>query len=239
MAGFMSRSTVSPAESPLLAGLYSARALLGPGLVLQGAALALVLTYYFVPAAAGFFATLGRWQTEGGFAFSAVSTAVCGGVIPFLFLRAHRDTRATHPWSHLGFFIAYWAWKGAEVDLWYRSLAWVFGHDHAVRTIVSKILADQFAYNPFYAAPCGNLFFAWKDAGFRWGPVLADIRAGGWYRRRVLPVLISVWCLWIPVVACVYSLPSPLQMPLFNIVLCFWSMLFAHITSRQAAKVEC
>ena len=26
---------------------------------------------------------------------------------------------------------------------------------------------------------------------------------------------------------------SPLQMPLFNIVLCFWSMLFAHLTSRQ------
>jgi hypothetical protein len=48
-------------------------------------------------------------------------------------------------------------------------------------------------------------------------------------------VLLSLWCIWIPVVSCVYSLPAPLQMPLFNIVLCFWSMLFALITSRQNA----
>jgi len=43
-----------------------------------------------------------------------------------------------------------------------------------------------------------------------------------------------LWLIWIPVVSCVYALPSPLQMPLFNLVLCFWSMLFAHITSKQS-----
>jgi hypothetical protein len=47
-----------------------------------------------------------------------------------------------------------------------------------------------------------------------------------------------VWFLWIPVVCCVYALPLPLQMPLFNIVLCFWSMLFTHITARQNAPRE-
>ncbi len=226
-------SSPAVAEPPWRAGLHSIRALLGPGLVLQAAALGVVLAYYFVPATGAVFARLAGWQSAGGFAFSAVATALCGGVLPFLYLRLHPDTRAGHPWPHLFFFAAFWAWKGAEVDLWYRTLAVVHGPGHDAFTIARKVLSDQFGYNPFYAAPVANLCFAWKDAGFRWAPVAADLRAGRWYLRRVLPVLIAVWFLWIPVVCCVYALPSPLQMPLFNIVLCFWSMLFAHITGRQ------
>jgi hypothetical protein len=220
-------------EAPWRAGLHSIRTLLRPGIALQLLALALVLAYYFVPATAGFFAQLSRWQSAGGFAFSAATSALCGGLLPFLFLRLHPDTRAAHPWSHLFFFVLFWTWKGMEVDLWYRTLAWLHGDGHDATTIVRKVLSDQLGYNPLYAAPVGNLIFAWKDAGFRWAPVAADLRAGRWYARRVLPVLLTVWFLWIPVVCCVYALPSPLQMPLFNIVLCFWSMLFAHITVRQ------
>ncbi|HEY8993512.1 MAG TPA: hypothetical protein VIM71_02405 [Lacunisphaera sp.] len=223
-------------EAPWRIGLHSIRALLRPGLALQAAALALVLAYYFVPASADFFAQLARWQTNGGFAFSALSTALCGGLLPFLFLRLQPETRRAHPWPHVLFFMSFWAWKGAEVDLLYRSLTWLHGSGHDAVTIVRKVCSDQFGFCPLYAAPVGNVCFAWKDAGFRWAPVAADVRAGGWYARSVLPVLLAVWFLWIPVTACVYALPDPLQMPLFNVVLCFWSMLFAHITSRQNGR---
>ncbi|AOS44461.1 hypothetical protein Verru16b_01523 [Lacunisphaera limnophila] len=225
-------------EAPWRAGLHSLRALLLPGLVLQAVAVAVVLAYYFIPATAGFFAQLARWQATGGFAFSAATTAVCGGLLPFLFLRLHPDTRAAHPGPHLVFFLLFWAWKGAEVDLVYRTLTWLYGDGHDVATVARKIATDQFGYNPLYATPVGNLCFAWKDAGFRWAPVAADLRAGRWYARRVLPVLFAIWFLWIPVTACIYSLPAPLQMPLFNVVLCFWSMLFAHITGRQNTRPE-
>ncbi|RXK54827.1 hypothetical protein ESB00_02710 [Oleiharenicola lentus] len=220
-------------EAPWQAGLHSLRALFLPGLVLQGAAVAVVLAYYFVPAMADLFAQLGHWQAAGGYAFSAVSTAVCGGLLPFLFLRLNPATRAANPWPMVAFFMLFWAWKGAEVDLWYRILSRIYGDGNDAGTVVRKVLTDQFGFNPFYAAPVGNLCFAWKDAGFRWAPVWENLRAGRWYYRSVLPVLIAVWFLWIPVTACVYSLPSPLQMPLFNIVLCFWSMLFSHLTARQ------
>jgi hypothetical protein len=209
--------------------------LLLPGLALQAVALALVLAYYFLPAAAGAFARLAAWQTAGGFSFSAASTALCGGLLPFLFLRLHPDTRSTHPWPHLGFFLLFWAWKGAEVDLWYRCLGALYGNGHDTGTVIRKVLTDQFLFNPLYASPVGNLCFAWKAAGFRWAPVWADIRTGRWYARSVMPVLLAVWFLWIPVTACVYALPAPLQIPLFNVVLCFWSMLFAHITNRPQA----
>ena len=235
----MSTSPVSRGEAaPWQAGLHGLRALLLPGLALQAVAIAIVLAYYFVPAAAGFFAGLARWQTAGGFAFSAATTALCGGLLPFLFLRLQPATRAANPWPHLGFFLLFWAWKGAEVDLWYRLLGVLYGHDTATGTVIRKVLSDQFGYNPLYAAPMGNLCFAWKDAGFRWAPVAADLRAGRWYQRSVLPVLLAVWFLWIPVTACVYSLPAALQMPLFNVVLCFWSLLFVHITARQNIKPE-
>lgn len=223
-------------EAPWRAGLHSIRALLRPGLALQAAAFALVLAYYFVPAAADSFAQLARWQTDGGFAFSAITTALCGGLLPFLFLRLQPETRNAHPWPHLIFFLLFWAWKGAEVDLWYRTLSWWHGSGNDPGTIARKVLCDQFGFNPLYASPIGNLCFAWKDAGFRWAPVAADLRTGRWYVRSVLPVLLAVWFLWIPVTACIYSLPAPLQMPLFNVVLCFWSMLFAHITGRQNGR---
>lgn len=228
-----SSSPLPVPEAPWRAGLRGVRALFVPGLVLQAAAVGVVLAYSFAPAAAGIFARLAHWQSTGGFAFSAASTALCGGLLPFLFMRLDPATRPHSPWEHLAFFVLFWAWKGVEVDFWYRTLAWMYGTDTGAGTVARKVLTDQFVYNPLFASPVGNLFFAWKDAGFRWAPVFAGVRAGRWYQRSVLPVLLAVWSLWIPVTACVYSLPSPLQMPLFNIVLCFWSMLFSHITAQQ------
>lgn len=220
-------------ESPWHAGWESARLFFRPGLVLQATALALVLAYYFVPATAGFFAQIARWREAGGFFFSAITTALCGGVLPFLYLHWNPRTRAAHPWPHLAFFALFWTWKGIEVDLLYRGLGLLFGTEATFLTIAAKVLVDQFVYNPIYATTSGQLSYAWKDAGFRWAPVLADVRAGRWYQRRIIPVQLAVWCVWGPTVCCVFALPSVLQIPLFNIVLCFWSLLFAGITSRQ------
>lgn len=221
-------------EAPWHAGWRSAKALFRPGLVLQGMALGLVLSYYYLPNAREGFAALARWRTNGGYLFSGCASALCGGLLPFLYLRFSNPNRSAYPWPHLIFFMAFWAWKGAEVDLLYRTLTALYGDEPTVPIVVRKVLTDQFVYNVFYAAPVGNLFFAWKDAGFNWSPVIADVRSGGWYGRGVLPVLIGVWAVWIPVVSCVYALPAPLQIPLFNVVLCFWSLLFAHIITHPS-----
>jgi hypothetical protein len=194
-------------EAPWQAGLHGAQALFRPGLVLQAVALGLVLAYYFLPAAHNFFERLAAWRTEGGFVFSALSGALCGGVIPFLYLRFNLATRAANPWPLVLFFAGFWAWKGAETDLWYRIMSAVFGDGTGAGTIAVKAACDQFLWNSLYAAPVGIAIFAWKDAGFRWAPVAADRRAGRWYYRRVFPVLLTTWAVWIPVVCCVYALP--------------------------------
>jgi len=223
----------SSAEAPWRAGWETARRLVGPALVLQAAALALVLAYYFVPAAQGGFAALARIRDAGGYAYSALATALFGGLLPFLYLRVNPLTRDMAPWRHLGFFLVFWAWKGAETDLWYRALGAVLGHDTGLRTVALKVFLDQFLFNTLYTSPLGWVCFAWKDAGFRWAPVAAELRAGRWYARRILPIILAVWAVWIPVVCCVFALPAALQIPLFNLVLCFWSMLYAGLTARQ------
>ena len=46
-----------------------------------------------------------------------------------------------------------------------------------------------------------------------------------WYLRDVVPVMVSNWAVWLPAVFVIYVLPTPLQLPMQNVVLCFWSLV--------------
>lgn len=227
----MSEESPQP-EAPWRAGLESARALIVPALALFAAAGGVVLAYYQAPAARGALERLAEWRVRGGFAYSAVSTALLAGAAPFLYLHLDPATRTKHPWSHLPFFTAFWGYKGLEIDLLYRLQDWLFGSGAGWAPVLKKMAVDQFIYNPLFAAPYGILLYAWKDAGWRLAPARADLRAGRWYYRRVLPVMIAVWAVWIPTVGCVYALPLALQLPLNSVVNCFWVILFSHLTLR-------
>ncbi len=229
----MSQLNSIPNEAPWRVGLHSARATLVPGMVLVAAAAAVVVSYYQNAAAHAALERLAEFRVRGGYYYSAVTTALFAGAIPFLYLRFNPATRALSPWPHLLFFVGFWAYKGVEMDALYRLQAVLFGEQVDVGTVVTKMLFDQLIYNPLFAAPYGMLLYAWKDAGFRWAAPLADFRAPRWYYRRVLPVMIAVWAVWVPTVCCIYSLPLALQLPLNSIVNCFWVILFSLITLQQ------
>jgi hypothetical protein len=42
-------------------------------------------------------------------------------------------------------------------------------------------------------------------------------------------MLLSSLGVWLPAVAIIYTLPTPLQLPLQNVVLCFFTLLLAHL----------
>lgn len=218
--------------APWRAGLAGARALAWPGLGLFAAACGVVLAYYQAPAAHAMLERLAAWRERGGFVYSAVSTALLAGAIPFIYLHLDPATRARHPRPHLAFFALFWGYKGVEIDVLYRLQDWLFGPGAGWTLVAKKMAVDQFVYNPLFAAPYGVLLYAWKDAGWHWAPALADLRTAGWYHRRVLPVMIAVWAVWIPTVCCVYALPLALQLPLNSVVNCFWVILFSHLTVR-------
>ncbi|NCC53680.1 MAG: hypothetical protein EOM20_21075 [Spartobacteria bacterium] len=204
---------------------------LAPGIVLWCVALGLVLVYFFVPATRAFFERIAALKTRGGYAFAAVSTAICGGLLPFLYLLgAHRIPR-NECWKQGLFYILFWAYKGMEVDAFYRLQGLVFGDTGTAPVIIKKVLVDQFIYNPFWAAPSLAVIYAWKDGGFS-AAALRQAFSRDLFTFTIPAVLFSTWFVWAPTVAIIYSLPVPLQVPLFNVVLCFW-VLALNILARH------
>ncbi len=214
---------------PWSQALAAARANLIPGLVLQSFALAIVFGYYFLPPFQAFLNQIADFKTAWGWWYSLVATALFGGLIPFLYLRLHPATRASTPPAYLLFYLVFWGYKGLEVDALYRLQALVFGSHPDISTIAAKVAVDQFIYNPFWTAPTALVVFLWKDEGFR----LNRLQNRNWiaFFRRTLPAaLLGTWAVWMPTVAIIYALPSALQVPLFNIVLCFWVLMFTTLT---------
>ncbi len=88
-------------------------------------------------------------------------------------------------------------------------------------------------YCPAFAVPFTVLVYTLGEQNFSLSAVWQDFRSPGWYARRVLTPLISNLGIWLPSVAIIYSLPSPLQLPLQNLVLIFFTLILAHLTRRR------
>src|SRR5471030_1379768 len=183
-------ASTRPAAIPWRSALRGVRAHLGPGLALQAGALALVLAYYYCAPARALLTRLLQLRQETGFAFAVVSTGLFGGFLPFLYLRGNGRAPARYSWRQGLGLTAFWAYKGLEVDLFYRILARTVGDGHDAGTILRKVAIDQFAYCPLFAVPVSVAVYEWVEAGFEGAAVLADWRQPRWYQRRTLPVLI-------------------------------------------------
>jgi hypothetical protein len=47
--------------------------------------------------------------------------------------------------------------------------------------------------------------------------------------QQYLPVLIAMWCVWIPGVLVIYFMPTALQFPVASLVLVFWILIFKFV----------
>jgi hypothetical protein len=223
----------TPEEAPWKAGLRSARANLAPGLVLQAFALAVVLGYYFHAPTREAFTELADLRDRMGIWFSIVFTGLCGGLLPLLYLKATPSTRALYTWKQGGALTLFWSYKGIEIGLWYAFLAWTIGPGGDIGTIAVKSFIDQFIYCPLWAVPTTATFYLWCSTHFSSRAVIDDLRTSRWYVRRVLPMLLANLGVWLPLVFIIYALPTPLQLPLQNIVLCFFTLMLAHMSQRR------
>jgi len=217
-------------QSQLLAPCWQGmRFNLRPALVLQAFALAIVCGYFWSVPVKDALDVVGALKLRYGYAYSAIATCLFGGLVPYAVLsfagRIPRERRL----AELGFYALLWFWKGMEVDALYRAQAVWFGEGSGVATIALKTVVDQFGYVPLWAARSQVLLFTWKDAGFSRAGTRAAFQRQG-FGQRVLVVVFSTWMVWIPAVAIIYSLPSALQVPLFNLVLCFWCLLMSFIS---------
>ena len=204
--------------------LSALRQNLFPGIILWVFGLCVVSSYYYLEFTHFWFNEIIRLKEEYGYAYSAVSTAFFGGLIPFLFMRLSGRERGGSAWKLGGIFVFYWGLRGMDVDAFYRLQAWVFGNGVDWQTIVCKVLVDQFVYCVIWATPLTALFYGWKEAGYS----LSAWRSRFSTKELVDTLILfnlTTWMVWTPATAIVYSLPSALQIPLFNLTLCFFVLL--------------
>jgi len=213
--------------------MRGARANLGPGIVLQIVALIVALAYYHHAPTRAAFEQVMVFRAKTGFVFGIVSTGLFGGLLPFLYLRADPASRSGHGWRQGLLLTTFWAYKGLEIEIWYRVLARVVGEGHGATTIVTKAFLDQFVYCPLFAVPLTALVYKWNAVDFSVRALWDDFRSPGWYNRSVLPTLLANLGVWLPAVAIIYALPTPLQLPMQNLVLVFFTLLLAHLNARR------
>lgn len=226
----------------LAAGLAGMRANLMPGLLLWAVGTALVLTYALVPAARPAYDRVEGWQRDWGLWFSAISTGLCGAVLPWLFLlglgRIPRHERA----RQLAFLLVFWIYRGLEVAYFYRFQGWLFGEartadgsvDYGI--VLAKMAFDMLVYTAFWSIPTTTLVYRWwEDCGGDFARFRASIDRE-LFTVRMPALILAAWMVWAPSVCLVYSLPAALQVPIFSIVLCFWVLLVAVVAGRRPAS---
>tara|TARA_B100001939_G_C16792534_1_gene552006 strand:+ start:94 stop:792 length:699 start_codon:yes stop_codon:yes gene_type:complete len=202
-----------------------------PGIVLWMLGLCLVFLYYMGEFSQPWFDGIISLKETYGFAYSAVSTSVFGGVIPYLFMQCTGRDPLKGIWSGI-IFLIYWALRGIDVDAFYRLQAMIFGTGVDVETIIFKVLFDQFIYCVIWASPITALFYTWREAGFsikKW----KGNKTWSELFDMILIFTVTTWVVWIPGTAIIYSLPYPLQIPLFNLTLCFFVILVSVFSQKE------
>lgn len=202
-----------------------------PGLILQASALAVVLFYFFHPGFHNLLVSLGEWKNRSGILFAGFSTALFGGLVPFLFMLAVGRDKMKGKLPLLVFYLLFWFWKGMEVDLLYRFQAFLFGNTNHWLVVVKKVTVDQLMYGPLWAAPTMMIFYLWKDSEFSFSTMKSKFREDP-LLRRIFRVLASNLVVWIPAVSIIYLLPLDLQIPLFNLVIVFWTLILNSVASK-------
>lgn len=201
-----------------------------PALLLQAFALVIAVGYALHPRLHELMVGVGQLKDRAGLLYSVPSTFVFGGLIPYLVLLGSGRIPPKRRFQDFVFYAVFWAYKGVEIEGLYGAQTAVFGESSAPSTIVLKTLVDQFVYNPLWAAPMQTFVFLWRDVDYSWQGLRGKLEETS-FRQRVMVVLISTWIVWLPAVAIIYSLPGPLQLPLANLVLCFWCLLLSVLSA--------
>lgn len=195
-----------------------------PCLLLNLLVVCLVASYYCWPAIAGVWKNVGAFKTQWSYLFSFASTAFSAAVLPF----AIQGMMGTLPpggrLKRLVLQAVFWGYRGMEIDLLYRCQGFLFGSGNDPATLAIKVAVDQFIYSPLWAVPTYVIALRWIDLGCSWSLTRASLDRRFW-THTYPTILVTNAIIWIPAVTLVYSLPGPLQFPLFSVIMCFYVLL--------------
>jgi len=196
-----------------------------PGLIIQSFAVVMVGSYYLVPAVRTFWTAWADFKHTYGLSYVFVSTALFGGLIPGAYMLWLRRIHAGYVCKNLLFLTLFWGYRGIEAELLYRFQSWCFGDNHQWLTVVKKVLVDQFVYNPFWASLVLAAACIWQQHNFAARPVVTEFTSRRFWSEYLPGMQLATWIVWIPAVSVVYCMPQELQIPLANLVLCFFVLV--------------
>ncbi len=205
---------------------------IGPGLVLWGIATAIALAYYQIPRVSQAFSQVAELKASYGSWYAGLSTAFFAGFLPFLYFAATRQTGKNPP-AELLFYLIFWGIKGVEIDLFYQLQGMIFGNELQLGTIINKTLIDRLLYGPFWAVPSFAIAYLYKETNFTLRTTLHRINRR--FCTFTIPtIIISNALIWCPSVTIIYAMPPDLQIPLFNIVQCFFAILLNMLSKHDS-----
>jgi hypothetical protein len=195
-----------------------------PGLCLQLFALTIGLSYFYWPASQQTFQFFADLKAEYGALYAVISTSIFGGLLPFLYLFLSGKIRFL-PITQLLFYIIIWAALGGLINGFYGFQIVLFGEGTDWLTILKKTSFDQFVFTVFVTSPFIALAFLWKDQQFNWQKT--KMHFDDLVKVQIPTTIVTTWIIWIPAVILIYTMPTNLQIPLFNLVLCFFVLILA------------
>jgi len=225
---------LAPAEGgdPWAAGLLALRKFYRPFVLIQSMALVLVIAYYRSDTVREVCARLAAFKAAGGLLFSAATASFAGGILPEI-AKVLGDRRRYTLQSRGGeilFNLAFFAFNGLVIDFLYRTEGHLFGLQASLGTVAQKTAFDQFVFTPLWL-PLIITLYLWRKERFSLSAIAKLLRVPGFYRKRVLPLLLPDWFFWIPMVSIIYALPMPLQFLLFVLALGAWSLIMVSIAT--------
>ncbi|WP_163337745.1 hypothetical protein [Desulfopila sp. IMCC35008] len=203
-----------------------------PGIFLWIIAITICFSYYFAPSAQPVFEAVATLKVKYGIVYSSCATALFGGLIPFLYFLLTKQTGKS-PVAELTFYLLFWGMKGIEVDLFYRLQGIIFGTDNSISTVFIKTLVDQGFYAPFWAVPTIAIAYLYKESGFKIKSCLAQVDRR-FITLTIPTIVLSNMIVWLPSVTIIYLMPPNLQVPLFNLVQCFFALLLNILGKKSA-----
>ena len=206
-------------------GWASAKATAVPMVILWCLSVATVAAYYYVPCVAAAFDPLMRWQAEHGWVGAFLNRLVFSGLLPGVFMLAMPKLRPpVHPVLSVVAIVIWSGLWGILTETFFRLQAFWFGDGPDLWVVLAKTVVDQFAWTILFVTPSVATFYFWIACGFSFSK-MRRCWPKHWVRGVILPSLLANWCVWIPVVASVYSFPRPLQIQVSGFATAFWVLM--------------
>jgi hypothetical protein len=203
-------------------------------LLLQVAMGCLVAIYYCWPTGAAVLSAYAGWQHQGGIIAGGLATGLAGGVLSecSLVYFQNRGRWSAHHVEHMGFKFVFFSISGAIVYVFYAHQAIWFGSGNSWPVLLKKIFVDQFIFSFFWSNPFNAVATRWYALRYSGSKLWRELDLD-FIAHRILPVTITGWMFWIPGVFLIYSMPVPLQVPLFIFATAIWGILLPAVAKQE------